>query len=95
MTIESAIGCVPRTPTATAHRLGADAGARSDRGGAFGAEPDIAAWANGCALNPTRIEPWRRERPRGAGRRGTTRRRGRPRAPPIGRTRSRAPNERQ
>lgn len=24
---------------------------------AFNAEPDIAAWANGCALNPARIEP--------------------------------------
>jgi hypothetical protein len=23
----------------------------------FGAEPDIAAWANGCALNPSRIDP--------------------------------------
>ena len=30
---------------------------------AFGAEPDIAAWANGCALNPTRIEPSRRDDP--------------------------------
>ena len=23
----------------------------------YGAEPDIAAWANGCALNPARIQP--------------------------------------
>jgi hypothetical protein len=30
---------------------------------AFGAEPDIAAWANGCALNPARIEPGQREDP--------------------------------
>ena len=30
---------------------------------AFGAEPDIAAWANGCALNPARIEPDRRDEP--------------------------------
>jgi NAD(P)-binding Rossmann-like domain len=30
---------------------------------AFGAEPDIAAWANACALNPSRIEPSRREEP--------------------------------
>ena len=37
----------------------------------FGAEPDIAAWANGCALNPARIEPSQRERSRGAGRRRT------------------------
>jgi hypothetical protein len=30
---------------------------------AFGAEPDIAAWANGCALNPARIEPTQRDDP--------------------------------
>ena len=30
---------------------------------AYGAEPDIAAWANGCALNPARIEPAQREDP--------------------------------
>jgi hypothetical protein len=30
---------------------------------AFGAEPDIAAWANGCALNPARVEPGRRDDP--------------------------------
>jgi hypothetical protein len=29
----------------------------------FGAEPDIAAWANGCALNPARVEPSRRDDP--------------------------------
>ncbi len=29
----------------------------------FGAEPDIAAWANGCALNPSRIELSRRDDP--------------------------------
>jgi hypothetical protein len=29
----------------------------------YGAEPDIAAWANGCALNPARIEPSRRTDP--------------------------------
>ncbi len=29
----------------------------------FGAEPDIAAWANDCALNPARIEPSRRDDP--------------------------------
>jgi hypothetical protein len=29
----------------------------------FGAEPDIADWANGCALNPARIEPSQREDP--------------------------------
>jgi hypothetical protein len=28
---------------------------------AFGAEPDIAAWANGCALNPARVEPAQRD----------------------------------
>jgi hypothetical protein len=30
---------------------------------AFGAEPDIAAWADGCALNPARIDPARRDEP--------------------------------
>jgi hypothetical protein len=29
----------------------------------FGAEPDIAAWANGCALNPSRIQPSQRDDP--------------------------------
>jgi hypothetical protein len=29
----------------------------------YGAEPDIAAWANGCALNPARIEPSKRDDP--------------------------------
>lgn len=32
-------------------------------GRAFGAEPDIAAWADGCALNPGRIDPARRDDP--------------------------------
>ena len=31
--------------------------------GRFGAEPDIAAWANGCALNPARVEPSQRDDP--------------------------------
>ncbi len=30
---------------------------------AFGAEPDIAAWANACALNPARIDPAQRDEP--------------------------------
>jgi hypothetical protein len=30
---------------------------------AYGAEPDIAAWANACALNPARIEPAQRDDP--------------------------------
>lgn len=30
---------------------------------AYGAEPDIAAWADGCALNPARIEPSQRDDP--------------------------------
>jgi hypothetical protein len=30
---------------------------------AFGAEADIAAWANGCALNPARLDPSRRDDP--------------------------------
>jgi len=29
----------------------------------YGAEPDIAAWANGCALNPARIQPAQRDDP--------------------------------
>lgn len=29
----------------------------------YGAEPDIAAWTNSCALNPSRIEPAQRENP--------------------------------
>jgi hypothetical protein len=29
----------------------------------FGAEPDIAAWVNACALNPSRIEPSQRDDP--------------------------------
>jgi hypothetical protein len=29
----------------------------------FGAEPDIADWANGCALNPARIQPSQRDDP--------------------------------
>jgi hypothetical protein len=29
----------------------------------YGAEPDIAAWANACALNPARIEPSQRNDP--------------------------------
>ena len=30
---------------------------------AYGAEPDIAAWANGCALNPVRVQPAQRDDP--------------------------------
>src|SRR4029079_11500952 len=30
---------------------------------AFGAEPDIAAWASGCALNPARVLPEQRDDP--------------------------------
>lgn len=29
----------------------------------YGAEPDIATWANGCALNPGRVQPAQREAP--------------------------------
>jgi hypothetical protein len=32
-------------------------------GRAFGAEPDIAAWANACALNPARVDPSQRDEP--------------------------------
>lgn len=37
-------------------------GTRATR--AYGAEPDIADWANGCALNPARIDASRRDDPR-------------------------------
>lgn len=30
---------------------------------AYGAEPDIAAWANDCALNPSRVRPSQRDEP--------------------------------
>ena len=30
---------------------------------AYGAEPDIAAWINGCALNPAKVEPSQRDAP--------------------------------
>jgi hypothetical protein len=30
----------------------------------FGAEPDIAAWVNECALNPSRIDPSQRDDPK-------------------------------
>jgi hypothetical protein len=36
-------------------------GTRATR--AYGAEPDIAEWANACALNPARVDPARREDP--------------------------------
>jgi hypothetical protein len=36
-------------------------GSRASR--AFGAEPDIAAWADGCALNPSRVQPHQRDEP--------------------------------
>jgi len=29
----------------------------------YGAEPDIAAWSNGCALNPARVDPSQRDDP--------------------------------
>jgi hypothetical protein len=29
----------------------------------YGAETDIAAWANGCALNPARVRPSQRDKP--------------------------------
>lgn len=32
-------------------------------GRAYGAEPDIAAWANACALNPARVSPSQRDEP--------------------------------
>ena len=63
-TTGSATACARRTPCPTTRPTGrrCRSGARSRRR-AFGAEPDIAAWANGCALNPARIEPHRRDDP--------------------------------
>ena len=29
----------------------------------YGAEPDLAAWADACALNPARVEPHQRDEP--------------------------------
>lgn len=50
---------LPDSPTGWA-RMQARGAAASAR---FGAEPDIAAWANGCALNPARIGPSRHDDP--------------------------------
>ena len=51
-------------PSRQPRRLGADAGSWNPGDArAYGAEPDIAAWANGCALNPARIEPSQRDDP--------------------------------
>ena len=63
-TIASATGCARPTPSPTTLRTG-----RGCRFGdtlatrAVGAEPDIAAWANACALNPARIEASQRDDP--------------------------------
>ena len=57
---------------------------------AFGAEPDIAAWANGLALNPARIEPLAARRARGAGGSGPPGRGGGARPRPPVRARRRA-----
>jgi hypothetical protein len=50
---------LPDSPTSWAlmQALGTVASSR------FGAEPDIAAWSNGCALNVARIDPSRRDDP--------------------------------
>ncbi len=50
---------LPDTPTSWARMQ--VRGALASR--TFGAEPDIAAWANGCALNPARVEASQRELP--------------------------------
>ena len=52
---------------------------------AFGAEPDIADWANGCALNPARVEPGRRDDPDLAAAARAPRRAHGPRSDPPGR----------
>ena len=63
-TTGSATGCVRPTPSPTTRPTGR--GCRfvePSRRARYGAEPDIAAWANGCALNPARIEPSQRDDP--------------------------------
>ena len=63
-TTESATGCVRPTPSPTAPPTGRGCRfAEPSRRARYGAEPDIAAWANGCALNPARIEPSQRDDP--------------------------------
>lgn len=50
---------LPNTPATWA-----DMQARGvDAARAYGAEPDIASWMNGCALNPSRVAPDRRDDP--------------------------------
>ena len=63
-TTGSATGCVRPTPSPTAPPTGRGCRfAEPSRRATYGAEPDIAAWANGCALNPARIEPSQRDDP--------------------------------
>ena len=95
-TTGSATGCVRPTPSPTARPTGR--GCRfvePSRRARYGAEPDIAAWANGCALNPARIEPSQRDDPavQAAAARLADARRARARS--DGRTRPRATVERR
>ena len=50
---------LPNTPTDWARMQARGAVASAS----YGAEPDIAEWANQCALNPSRLEPSRRDDP--------------------------------
>lgn len=63
-TTANATGCAHRTSTETASPTGR--GCRQAarwRRPAFGAEPDTAAWANACMLNPSRLDPKQRREP--------------------------------
>ena len=63
-TTGSATDCVRRTPSPTAWPSWAQMqvlGTIAVR--AYGAEPDIATWANCCALNPAAIDPSQRDDP--------------------------------
>ena len=63
-TTGSATGCVRPTPSPTTPPAGRRCRfVEPWRRAPYGAEPDIAAWANGCALNPARIEPSQRDEP--------------------------------
>ena len=57
----------------------------------YGAEPDVAAWTNRCALNPVRIQPSRRDDPAVQAAVAPPRRAHRARARPDGRARGRNP----
>ena len=63
-TIGNETGCARRTPTPTRAARWAEMQARGTIAlRTYMAEPDIADWANACALNPARMEPSQRDEP--------------------------------